>query len=378
MLPQSQAGQQGEWLKTYEPIEPENIVGAQVFKSMNESADVKCPECKKKTMKRVGKFKHLRCTECGATKKLDEAEKLDEIGAALAGAGRALGAAGKAVGKAVGGAVKNAATQVATATELAQQAKTTGDKEEGALTQYKHIDDLAVGDDIEVIDIDGDPAAVTVKTPRGPGDTLVVQTDKGEEHIVKKQAVSGTPVIQEMREMYEKALNESVETEPCTWCNATGVDEWGDTCFSCGGLGEVTLDGEYAGVDEDSSYESALTDRVHEAYNANKTEHSGAKKGKGGYHGRKKDAKRDSNKKRRANDKKEINEEPASFDFEAAADALIEVIESLGLEVNNITDGKYLYGNPVIRISWKPIGKHNPRYWELPMQVRSGLQDHGP
>jgi hypothetical protein len=42
--------------------------------------------------------------------------------------------------------------------------------------------------------------------------------------------------------------------------------------------------------------------------NANKTEHSGAKKGKGAFYGRKKTAKNDSNKKRRENDKKAVDE----------------------------------------------------------------------
>lgn len=37
---------------------------------------------------------------------------------------------------------------------------------------------------------------------------------------------------------------------------------------------------------------------------ATKTEHSGAKRGKGAYYGRKADAKRESNKARRANDRK--------------------------------------------------------------------------
>lgn len=40
------------------------------------------------------------------------------------------------------------------------------------------------------------------------------------------------------------------------------------------------------------------------AYNATKTEHSGAKRGKGAYYGYKADAKRASNKARRANDRK--------------------------------------------------------------------------
>ncbi len=72
----------------------------------------------------------------------------------------------------------------------------------------KEVDDLVPGDDIEVVDISGDPTAVNVKTANAPGDTLVVQTDQGEEHIVKKQAVSGTPKIEEYRDMYEQALDE--------------------------------------------------------------------------------------------------------------------------------------------------------------------------
>ena len=50
---------------------------------------------------------------------------------------------------------------------------------------------------------------------------------------------------------------------------------------------------------------------VEEAYQGGKTEHSGAKKGKGAYYGRKKEAKRDSNKNRRKADKaqtKDISE----------------------------------------------------------------------
>ena len=49
--------------------------------------------------------------------------------------------------------------------------------------------------------------------------------------------------------------------------------------------------------------------------NANKTEHSGAKKGKGAYYGQKKTAKRDSNKKRRENDKQAVNEDDSFFFF---------------------------------------------------------------
>ena len=60
----------------------------------------------------------------------------------------------------------------------------------------KDINNLSVGDNIEVIDMDDEPQAVKVKNPRSPGDTLVVQNKKGEEFIVKKQAVTGTPKME--------------------------------------------------------------------------------------------------------------------------------------------------------------------------------------
>jgi hypothetical protein len=44
------------------------------------------------------------------------------------------------------------------------------------------------------------------------------------------------------------------------------------------------------------------------AYRAKKTEHTGAKHGKGAYYGRKADAKQHSNKQRRKNAKKEVEE----------------------------------------------------------------------
>ena len=54
--------------------------------------------------------------------------------------------------------------------------------------------------------------------------------------------------------------------------------------------------------------ESDISESIEEANQGGKTEHSGAKKGKGAYYGRKKDAKKDSNKNRRANDKSAVNE----------------------------------------------------------------------
>jgi hypothetical protein len=44
------------------------------------------------------------------------------------------------------------------------------------------------------------------------------------------------------------------------------------------------------------------------AYEAKKTEHAGAKKGRGAYWGPKKNAKRESNRKRRESDKRESSE----------------------------------------------------------------------
>jgi len=51
------------------------------------------------------------------------------------------------------------------------------------------------------------------------------------------------------------------------------------------------------------------TMKLDEGYKARKSEHGGAKKGKGAFYGRKKDAKKDSNKLRRADDKASVNEE---------------------------------------------------------------------
>lgn len=52
------------------------------------------------------------------------------------------------------------------------------------------------------------------------------------------------------------------------------------------------------------------------AQNANKTEHSGAKKGSGSYWGRKRDAKEESSKKRRADERQQVKDcQPAAGNF---------------------------------------------------------------
>lgn len=246
---------------------------------------------------------------------------------------------------------------------LSNQSKSTptaADNEEG-MEQRKEVDDLSIGDDIEVIDISGDPTAVTVKNPRGPGETLIVQTDKGEEHMIKKMAVSGTPVMQEeklaeLKEQFEKMLNEDYydsEGEGASLARDLGTYGW--IVYISWGRDDLDY-ALYKNIDKDNnggdyrflkvdkatgSWQMQRTKRnndmatesgdaaelmhvikaieasatVDEARNASNTEHSGAKKGKGGYYGRKKDAKSDSNKKRRANDKEAMNEDEEFYFF---------------------------------------------------------------
>jgi len=61
-----------------------------------------------------------------------------------------------------------------------------------------------------------------------------------------------------------------------------------------------------------------LMEAVEEAYQGGKTEHSGAKKGKGAFYGRKKEAKRDSNKNRRQADKAAVKEGGPEYSSEGS------------------------------------------------------------
>jgi len=325
--PMSQAGQQGEWLKTYEPISPENIVDVQAFKSMNEADN---PYATPKAS-----------APPAAVPPSTAASSIDAL------------------------AQPNATSQEV-------------DNEEN---QRKEVDDLSIGDDIEVIDISGDPTPVTVKNPRGPGETLIVQTDKGEEHMIKKMAVSGTPKLQELAENFEKEMTgatafdefiseglseEDIQALEEATINEDYYDSEGEGASLARDLGTYgwiiyiswsrdDLDyalyknidkdnnrGDYRFLKVDKATGSWQTQRgkrndematesgdaaelmhvikaieasetVEEGQNANKTEHSGAKKGKGAYYGQKKTAKRDSNKKRRANDKQAVNEDDLQF-----------------------------------------------------------------
>jgi len=73
-------------------------------------------------------------------------------------------------------------------------------------------------------------------------------------------------------------------------------------------LGKVTIDG------KEKDGWIALESTVDEANQSGKTEHGGAKKGKGAFFGRKKAAKNDSNKQRRSDDKKATTEEVEQID----------------------------------------------------------------
>lgn len=496
--PMSQAGQQGEWLKTYEPISPENIVSVDAYDPKMESVNEEDTECDLKLLdqptlsvreiadkhdvpmsdiaselamgikvelehtkdRKIAKeiaLDHLMELPDYYTrlKKMENEGELDEVAGAVLGLARTAGGALTKAAQKIGGAVAKGAkayandkakdyvlskekeamseadnpyasspSQGSSIDALAKQS--TGDDNTMAdpNVQSKDVEDLMVGDPIEVIDIDGDPTPVKVKNPKAPGDTIIVQTDKGEEHIVKKQAVSGTPTIQEM---YESALETYEGRDP--WLPDTPIPDK----FYSKKTGKLIkskayydwIESQKKVNEEEITYESALTDRIaegwiedmeaedaetlkfnfsewadlgfkkdrnwpggttlvalkdlrkearakfklegwqkdeggwwihpdkefmstiefqrgvttvtsmpvpsyfKEARNATNTEHSGAKKGKGGYYGRKKDAKSDSNKKRRANDKKAVDEK---FDH-YGSDARFIPVEFMGKEV---------------------------------------------
>jgi hypothetical protein len=79
---------------------------------------------------------------------------------------------------------------------LAQPADTAVDKDNQEVQQgRKEIDDLQIGDEVEVADIDGQPAAGRVRNTRGPGDTLVITGKGNEEHMIRKDSILSTPMI---------------------------------------------------------------------------------------------------------------------------------------------------------------------------------------
>lgn len=62
----------------------------------------------------------------------------------------------------------------------------------------KEIDDLDSGDEIELIDIDGEPVAAKVLSNKGPGDTVVVQGQGNNgRYNVQRDKITGTPRVTE-------------------------------------------------------------------------------------------------------------------------------------------------------------------------------------
>jgi len=79
---------------------------------------------------------------------------------------------------------------------LAQPADTATEVDDQEIQQArKEIDDLQIGDEIEVADIDGQPAAGRVRNLAGPGDTLVITGKGNEEHMVRKDSILSTPML---------------------------------------------------------------------------------------------------------------------------------------------------------------------------------------
>ena len=79
---------------------------------------------------------------------------------------------------------------------LAQPADTATDVDDQEVQQgRKEVDDLQIGDQIEVADIDGQPAAGRVRNIAGPGDTLVITGKGDEEHMIRKDSILSTPMI---------------------------------------------------------------------------------------------------------------------------------------------------------------------------------------
>ena len=79
---------------------------------------------------------------------------------------------------------------------IAEPAETAVDVDNQEVQQgRKEVDDLDVGDEIEVADIDGEPAAGRVRNANGPGDTIVITGKGDEEHMIRKDSILSTPII---------------------------------------------------------------------------------------------------------------------------------------------------------------------------------------
>ena len=69
------------------------------------------------------------------------------------------------------------------------------DDDEDEVQQRKEVDDLQIGDEIEVADIDGQPAAGRVLNIHGPGNTIVITGKDDKEHMIHKDSILSTPLI---------------------------------------------------------------------------------------------------------------------------------------------------------------------------------------
>jgi len=88
---------------------------------------------------------------------------------------------------------------------LAQPADTATEVDDQEVQQgRKEVDDLQIGDEIEVADIDGQPAAGRVRNLAGPGDTLVITGKGEEEHMIRKDSILSTPLIPVQEPVREK------------------------------------------------------------------------------------------------------------------------------------------------------------------------------
>jgi len=80
---------------------------------------------------------------------------------------------------------------------VAQAATTAIDKDNQEMQQgRKEVDDLDIGDEIEVADIDGQPAAGRVRNMNGPGNTIVITGKGNEEFMIRKDSILSTPLTQ--------------------------------------------------------------------------------------------------------------------------------------------------------------------------------------
>jgi len=81
-----------------------------------------------------------------------------------------------------------------------------GETNQSAEEERKDIDKLETGDEIEVIDVDGNPTPAEIVSTTSPGDTYVVRGKSGKEHIMRKDNITGTP---KMAESYRSSKTES-------------------------------------------------------------------------------------------------------------------------------------------------------------------------